>query len=200
MTWVWNGNLHGWRVNRSIIQCQKQFLYLDHWIEIPKSRDTMNTSDLLSDLGLDHLHIPNDLIDLPWRTIVTSHSTTRKCAPLDSQSGNNSTFHLWRSMHKMHTPMYQRACITYFCLSAWISQVPFGCLHAHAFGYLYMNPETMNLAPFSDNVHFTCITKFTSWMLHIIGFMHENIQYGMLQLHHYNFGLQTSNHTSSAVP
>ena len=87
-------------------------------------------------------------------------------------------------------PTHQRTCITYFCPSVWIHQVPFGPLHTHAFRYQYKNQETVNLASFSDYIHLTYISKLTSWMLCIIGLLHENIQYGTLQLQQYNFGQQ----------
>ena len=79
----------------------------------------------------------NRLIDLPWRTIATSCSTTRTCAQLESQLQNHSTFHLWRSMHIRHAPTDQRTCITSFCPSVWIHQAPFEPLHANTFGYQY---------------------------------------------------------------
>ena len=62
------------------------------------------------------------------------------------------------------------------------------------------NQETMKLASFTDNIHLTCISKLTSWILCIIGLLHKNIQYGMPQLQHYNFGQQTLSHMSSAMP
>ena len=99
----------------------------------------------------------------------------------------------------------QKACthrlkdIHHLLPSVWIHQIPFGSVHTHAFRYQYINPETMNLASFSDNIHLTCITKLTSWMPLINGHLYKNIQYGMLQSQYYNFGWQTSNHTSSAM-
>ena len=140
------------------------------------------------------------LIDLPWRTIATSHSTTRTCTPLDSQSKNNSIFHLWTGIQRRHTPTDQRTHITYSCPSVWIHQVPFGPLHTLVFGYQYKNQETMNLVSFSDYSLLTYFLWLTSWILHIIGLLHENNQYGMPQLQQYNFGQQTTNYTSSALP
>ena len=102
-------------------------------------------------------------------------------------------------MQKAHAHR-SNTIITYFCPSVWIHQVPFGPLYIHAFGYQYINPETMNLASFSDNIHLTYMSKLTSWMLCIIGLLHENIQYGIPQSQHYTFGWQTSNHTSSVMP
>ena len=96
-------------------------------------------------------------------------------------------------------PTDQRTCITYFCPSVWIHQVPFRPLHTHTFGYQYINPGTMNLASFSDSTHLTFIITLTSWMLCMTGLLHENIQYGMPQSQHYNFGQQTSNLTSSVM-
>ena len=61
------------------------------------------------------------------------------------------------------------------------------------------NQETMNSASFNDYDHFTSISKLTSWMLNLIGLLHENIQYEMLQSQYDNSGQQASSHTSSAM-
>ena len=58
----------------------------------------------------------------------------------------------------------------------------------------------MNIASLSDSTHLTYIIKISSWMPPTIGHLLENIQYGMQQSQHYNFGLQISNLTSSAMP
>ena len=63
-----------------------------------------------------------------------------------------------------------------------------------------INPETIKLASFSDSTHLTYITKLSSWMLLITGHLQENIQYRKPQLQHYNFGWQTLNLISSAMP
>ena len=39
LTYIWNGSLHRWRVDRSNKYCWKQFLNLNHWIQNPKSRE-----------------------------------------------------------------------------------------------------------------------------------------------------------------
>ena len=39
---IWNGNLHGQRVNRNNKHSQKQFLHLDHWTQLPKSGNVIN--------------------------------------------------------------------------------------------------------------------------------------------------------------
>ena len=43
-----------------------------------------------------------------------------------------------------------------------------------------INQDIMNLESFSDYIDLTYISKLTSWMLCIIGLLHENIQYGTL--------------------
>ena len=201
MTCVWNGNLHGWRVNRSNKHSQKQFLHLDHWIENPKSRE--HDEHIWFVVRLRIGPVTASLTDwqiYTWRTIATSPSKTRTYAPLDSQSRNNSTFFAFEEacIQKAHTNT-SRTHTTYFSPSVWIHQVPLDLFHAHVLD-ININQETMNLASFSDYIHLTYISKLTSWTLCITGLLHENIQYGMLQSQHYNSGQQTLSHTSSAMP
>ena len=101
MTCVWNGNLHGWRVDRSNKHSQKQFLHLDHWIQISKSRECDKYIWFVVRLRIGPVAASVDrLIDLLWRTIATSCSTTKSCVHPKSQSQNNSTF---LSLKKAHT-------------------------------------------------------------------------------------------------
>ena len=162
MSCIWNENLHEWRVNRSNRHSQKQFLHPDHWIQLPKSREhnkhiwsvfTLRIGPVAASL--------NRLIDLPWRTIATSHSTNRTCAHLDLQLQNNRT----SSSLKMHAQMVHAYRSTdMHCLlneTIWIHQAPFWPLHTDTFRYQYQLWK-MNLASFSCSPHLTYITKISS--------------------------------------
>ena len=200
MTYIWNENLHGQRVSRSNKHRQNQFLHPDHWIQIPKSRECDKHIWFVVRLRIGPVAASlNRLTDLLLRTIAASHSTTKTCGHLDSQSKNNNTF-AFEEAHtdgmcpkiKGHVPLtsdHQFGSIKHhldlFTLILWDTNI---------------NPENMNITSFGDSTHLTYITKISSWMPPTIGHLLENVLYGMPQLQHYKFGWQISNLTSSLMP
>ena len=100
MTCIWNGSLHGQRVDRSNKYSQKQFLHPNHWIQIPKSRkcDKHIWFVVRPRIGPVAASL-NRLIDLLWRRIAASYSTTKTCAHLENQLQNKSTFSPLKKAH-----------------------------------------------------------------------------------------------------
>ena len=163
MTCVWNGNLHGKRVDRSDKHSQKQFLHLDHWIQILKSRECnkhiwfvvrLRTGPVAASLSR--------LIHLLWKTVAASHSAPTTCAQLHSQLQNNSTFHLWRR-HVQKAHAHRSKDMHHFSLTNSLdpSSMIWTTLHQY-FQIPIKTQKTRNLASFSDSTHLTYITK----MLH----------------------------------
>ena len=82
MTCIWNGNLHGWIVDRSNKHHQKQFLNLNHWIQNPKSREHNEHTWFVVRLrigpgtaSLQEMTVGN------WKTIATWSCNQNMCTP-----------------------------------------------------------------------------------------------------------------------
>ena len=128
-----------------------------------------------------------DSFVLKDNSCFTHHNQT--CAHLDSQSKNNNTLTFEEAytygMHpqtKGHVPLtsvYQFGSIKHhldlLTLILWDTNI---------------NPENMSIASFSDSTHLTYITKISSGTQPTISHLLENIQYGIQQSQHYNFGWQ----------
>ena len=116
---------------------QKQFLHPDHWIQTPESRECDKYIWSVVRLRLGPVAASlNRLIELLWRTIATSHSTTTTCTHLIVNQRTITLF-LWSRMHRWHIPIDQGINITYLCSSVWIHQAPFGPLLSDTFIYQY---------------------------------------------------------------
>ena len=76
----------------------------------------------------------------------------------------------------------------------WIHQAPFRPLHTDTFN-TNINPANYEHSIIYDSTYLTYSTKITSWTPLTICCLLENIQYGMPQSQHYNFGWQTFNLT-----
>ena len=107
MSCVWNGNLHGWRVNRSNRYYQKHFLHLDHWIP-PNSRE--HNKHIWSFVRLQFGPVATSLyrlIDLFWRTIATLH--IMRCTN-DNHLNTITLSPLKTHMHMVHTNRSMDTC------------------------------------------------------------------------------------------
>ena len=76
----------------------------DHWTQLPKSRECYKHIWFVVRLRIGPVAASlNRLIDLLWRTIAASHSTTRTCAQLDIQLQNNTTSFPFEEAHTKGT-------------------------------------------------------------------------------------------------
>ena len=198
MTCIWNRNLHGWRVDRSNKHSQKQFLHLDHWTQLPKSRELDKYIWFVVRLRIGPVAASlNRLIDLLWRTIATSQidhvhtliSNYRTIAPP----------YLWRSPGRWHALTDQRICKT-------CSVKPFGSIkhHLEPFTLILLdtniNPAYYEHHMIYGSTYLMYSTKIILWMPLTFGHLLEDIQFEMSQSLHYNFGQQILNLTSSVIP
>ena len=136
---VWNGNLHGWRVERSNKHSQKQFLHPDHWIWNLKSREHDEHIYFVLRPRIGPVTVSLKQIDrfaLNDNSCCIQHNYTY--AQLDSQLQNNSTFCLWRSMHRRHMSADQKDMHPFLSDQEFGSiKHHFGSLHTNTFGYQY---------------------------------------------------------------
>ena len=179
MSCIWNGNLHGWRVNRSNRHSQKLFLHPDYWIQ-PKSREC--DKHISSFVRLRFGPVAASLNILKDNGHFTHHHYHMCTA--DNHSGQNNTY-LWRSMHIWHAPTDQWIHATKYCSSVWIHQALFGSIHA-----VTSEEDVHNIIP-CFNSSYIPHHDSSSWMPLIIYHYLENTLYGMQQSQHYNFGWQT---------
>ena len=135
MSCIWNGNLHGWKVNRSNRHSQKQFLHLGHWIQPPKSREC--DKHICSVVRLRFGPVApslNSLIDLFWRTIATSHSTTTTCAQLIAIQDTTKLSPLKKHVHMACTKRSMDTCH----LLLFISLDPSSTIQTHSCCYFQL--------------------------------------------------------------
>ena len=97
MTCIWNENLHRWRVNRSNKYHRKQFLYLDHWIQNPKSREHSENTWFVVGLRIGPVTASlKKLTDLKLKDNSHLILWSKHVHPqIDTQ--RTKDFHLWRT-------------------------------------------------------------------------------------------------------
>ena len=154
MTYIWNGNQHRQRVDRSNKFHQKQFLNLDHWIQNPKSRECnkhtwfvvrISTGPVTASLKkLTNLKLKDNS-----HFILQSKHVHSK---IDTQG--TRLLPLKYCMHRRHVIPYQRTCADGLDQPAQIHQALIGTLFMPMLLYANIYQETINLQTFNDHIHF----------------------------------------------
>ena len=133
MSCTWNGNLHGWRDNRSNRYSQKQYLQLDHWTK-PKSRECDKHIWSVVRLRFGPVAVSlNSLIDLLWRTIAASCTTI---CTTDNYSNTITLSLLKKHVHMACTNRSMNTCHLLLIRSIKHHMNPFTLLHSTVNLYL----------------------------------------------------------------
>ena len=180
MSCIWNGNLHRWRDDRSNRYSQKKFLHQDHGYH---QNDSHIWSVVRCRFGPVARSL-SSLIDLLWGTVAYSHTTM---CPTDNHLNITSLLPLKKHTYGTHQEINGYAPL----ISDWIRQLSFGHIHTVTFKQLKTSEDHVHsIIPWLNS---SCKHQENSslWILQIIGHLLGNIQYGMQQLQHYNFGWQT---------
>ena len=196
MTCIWNGNLHGWRVDRSNKYHQKQFPNLDHCIQNPKSREHNEHTWFVIRLRIGPATEPlKKLTDLKLKANRHVEPTIQTCALPDWHSRNERHFtfeelHVQKAHATTSKDTHQWLTSTSSNPSS-TNQNPF---HANTFRSPYIPRNYQSKTIQWSYSSFIYISKLAQWMPHNVGLLLVNTPYGMPQLQHYSSGWQTSSH------